>query len=49
MLIGLADDSTLWMWINAVIDIQIQRHRKEIEGASFHALVNVELERYVYH
>lgn len=37
------------MWINAVIDIQIQRHRKEIEGASFHALVNLELEQYVYH
>lgn len=33
------------MWINAVLDLQIERHAKEMEGVSFHALVNLELEQ----
>ncbi|CAK9786531.1 hypothetical protein CC85DRAFT_326116 [Cutaneotrichosporon oleaginosum] len=35
---------TLWAWINAALDILSARHAAAMAGASFHALVTLELE-----
>jgi hypothetical protein len=39
-----ADTSTLWIWANAAIDILSARHAHAMVGASFLALVNLELD-----